>query len=42
MQFRDLGKQYQILKADIDKAMIETCSMIQPYLLYRHDEVCIV
>ena len=26
MQFRDLGKQYQILKADIDKAMIDVAS----------------
>jgi len=26
MQFRDLGKQYQILKADIDKAMLDVAS----------------
>ena len=24
MQFRDLKKQYQVLKSEIDKAMIET------------------
>ena len=26
MQFRDLAKQYQILKADIDRAMINVAS----------------
>jgi len=26
MQFRDLGKQYQLLKADIDKAMLDVAS----------------
>ena len=26
MYFRDLGKQYQILKADIDKAMLDVAS----------------
>ena len=26
MQFRDLGKQYQVLKADIDRAMIDVAS----------------
>ena len=26
MEFRDLKKQYQVLKADIDKAMVEVAS----------------
>ena len=26
MQFRDLGKQYRTLKADIDKAMLDVAS----------------